>query len=127
MSVERKDKPESYSAIRRRWLAWVLANGKTFEERSLAGRRLRCVKAGRESARRQGVRGWPNLAKAWAANRRKHRALQMLKEQKERTREFEKRRQILANCARETLVLRPMRGTANVNVLMPPRSALRRL
>jgi hypothetical protein len=57
----------------------------------------------------------------------KHHALQVLKEQKERTREIEKRRQILANCAREPLVLRPMRGTASVNVLMPPRSALRRL
>jgi hypothetical protein len=64
---------------------------------------------------------------AWAANRRKHHALQVLKEQKERTCELEKRRRILANYARETLVLRPLRGTASVNVLMPPRSAFRKL
>jgi hypothetical protein len=126
MSVQRQDKTESYPAIRRKWLAWVLAHGESFKERSCAGRRLRCVKAGRESARRQGARGWPNLAKAWAANRRKHHALQVLKKQGERTSELEKRRRLLAN-AREPLVLRPLRGTASVNVLMPPRSAFRRL
>jgi hypothetical protein len=31
MIVRRKDKPESYSTIRRRWLAWVLANGEDFQ------------------------------------------------------------------------------------------------
>jgi hypothetical protein len=127
MSVPRKDKAESYPTIRRRWLAWGLANGENFHERSRAGRALRCSKAGQISAQRQRARGWPNLERAWAANRRKHRALQVLTEQKARSRELEKRRQILANSARETLGLRPVRGTASVNVLMPPRSALRRL
>src|SRR6201987_4794671 len=68
----------------------------------------------------------PNLERAWAANRRKHHALQVLKEQKERFRELEKRRLILANSARETLVLRPVRGDASVNVLAA-RNRFRRL
>jgi hypothetical protein len=96
---------KDYQAVRRAWLAWQLANGETFEERSFAGRRLRCVKAGRESARRQDALGWPNLARAWAANRRKGEATQALKRWAERTRQIEQRRKILANCARETQVV----------------------
>jgi hypothetical protein len=57
MSVERKDKTDSYPAIRRRWLAWMLANGETFEERSSAGHWMRCIKAGRESVKRQRALG----------------------------------------------------------------------
>jgi hypothetical protein len=121
------EQTQGLSDRRRAWLAWQLANGSSFEERSRAGRALRCSKAGQISAQRQRARGWQNLQMAWAANRRKHHALQVLKEQKERTCELEKRRRILANYARETLVLRPLRGTASVNVLMPPRSAFRKL
>ena len=94
------------------------------EERSSAGRRLRCVKAGQASARRQSVLGWPNLAKAWEANRRKSHAMHVLKEQKERTLELEVRRRMLA-C--NTQVLRRIQGYASVNVSAPSKYALRRL
>jgi hypothetical protein len=47
--------------------------------------------------------------------------LQVLKEQKERTLELEKRRRILANCTRETLGLRLVRASAWVNVDASPK------
>ena len=105
------------------FLGYCLATAGSFGDRSSAGRRLRCVKAGRASARRQAALGWPNLARAWEANRRKSHALQVRKEQKEWTLELEGRRRRLA-C--DTLVLRRIQGYASVNALTP-RNALRRL
>src|SRR5438045_3931461 len=90
-------------ALHRAFLGYWLAHAESFKERGLAGRRLRCVKAGRVSARRQGVLGWPNLTKAWAGNRRKGEATKALKRSKELTRELERRGQMLA-C--DTQVLR---------------------
>jgi len=111
-------------ALHRGFLGYRLKTSEIFEERSSAGRRLRCVKAGQASARRQAALGWPNLARAWEANRRKSHVTQVLKEQKERTLDLEVRRRMLA-C--NTQVLRRIQGCASVNASAPSRYALRRL